>query len=178
MPPHSHRQASPSEILFFVDGDVTLFADPRPHFLALNVDMALMSDFKDPRACTEGSTRQLLAKSNATSVNFNSGFFLTRSVTATRELWTSMLMYHRSNPGIRQQVALNSLLQKNDECDATMRRLHSRRLCAASGARRPAYRVRFAALNEGLFLNGYCFSLSSRAIYAESNKPSSILLLL
>ena len=29
----------PSSLLWFVDGDVTLFADPRPSFLSLNVDL-------------------------------------------------------------------------------------------------------------------------------------------
>ena len=34
----------PPSLLFFLDGDVTLFGDPRPSFLSMGVDFALMSD--------------------------------------------------------------------------------------------------------------------------------------
>ena len=157
------RLSSPSDILFFVDGDVTLFADPRPHFLSLGVDLALMSDVieLDSNACVAGSTQQsLFGASNATA-NFNSGFFLLRNVPAAQGLWERMLEYHVSHPATRQQPALNHLLQARDEGTSP----HSRpsrcswTTCAAQGPTRACTvsSLTFAALNEALFLNGFCF---------------------
>ena len=39
-----HADARVDVLLFFLDGDVTLFGDPRPHFAAMGVELALMSD--------------------------------------------------------------------------------------------------------------------------------------
>ena len=157
------RLSSPSDILFFVDGDVTLFADPRPHFLSLGVDLALMSDVIEmgSNACVAGSTQQsLLGASNATA-NYNSGFFLLRNVPAAQGLWEKMLEYHVSHPATRQQPALNRLLQARDEGTSP----HSRpsrcswTVCTGQGPTRACTvsSLTFAALNEALFLNGFCF---------------------
>lgn len=167
---------SPSDILFFIDGDVTLFADPRPQFLSLGVDLALMSDVMElgSNACAAGSTQQsLLGASNATT-NFNSGFFLMRNVPAARGLWQKMLEYHVSHPATRQQPALNHLLQAHDKCDPLVQSFNkceakgtSRRsrpsaswtVCLGQGPTRACTvsSLTFAALNEALFLNGFCF---------------------
>ena len=157
------RLSSPSDILFFVDGDVTLFADPRPHFLSLGVDLALMSDVIEmgSNACVAGSTQQsVLGASNATA-NYNSGFFLLRNVPAAQGLWEKMLEYHVSHPATRQQPALNRLLQARDEGTSP----HSRpsrcswTVCTGQGPTRACtvLSLTFAALNEALFLNGFCF---------------------
>ena len=109
----------PASLLFFVDGDVTLFADPRPSFLSLNVDLGLMADNipgntrsnnrQDCKACGRGSARACFAGRN----NFNSGFFMMRSVESTRWLWRTMLSYHAGRPEVRQQVALNELIRNH-----------------------------------------------------------------
>ena len=168
------RLTSPSDILFFVDGDVTLFADPRPHFLSLGVDLALMSDVieQGSNACVGGSTKHsLLGASNATA-NFNSGFFLLRNVPAAQGLWERMLEYHASHPATRQQPALNHLLQAHDEGTSP----HSSpstswTVCSGQGPTRACTvsSLTFAALNEALFLNGFCFYIQ-RPLRQESSK--------
>ena len=57
----------------------------------------------------------LLGSPNATA-NFNSGFFLMRNLPVAQELWKTMLKFHMERPAIRQQPALNSLLQAQDGC--------------------------------------------------------------
>ena len=116
---HLRTPTSPSDILFFVDADVTLFADPRPHFLSLGVDLALMSDSNElgSAACMAGSTQRMLLGSPNATANFNSGFFLMRNLPVAQELWKTMLKFHMERPAIRQQPALNSLLQAQDGCN-------------------------------------------------------------
>ena len=148
----------PSSLLWFVDGDVTLFGDPRPSFLSLGVDLALMTDNIDGtsnnqscQACTRGSARACFAGNQ----NFNSGFFMMRSVASTRWLWRTMLSYHAGRPEVRQQVALNELIRNYEN---PLRRIHQ---LAQEGlvftAKRPPRPLTIAALDESRFLNGYCF---------------------
>ena len=185
---------APSSLLWFVDGDVTLFGDPRPSFLSLGVDLALMADNVDTgsdgwvtrpgssewvpfnrscRACTRGSARACFAGNQ----NYNSGFFVARSVEATRWLWRTMLSYHARRPEVRQQVALNELISnyesyvagvqvRPDELRA-LRSLHRRELKRKAAlvftAERPPQPLTVAALDESRFLNGHCFYQRARA---------------
>ena len=170
------RLTSPSDILFFVDGDVTLFADPRPHFLSLGVDLALMSDVIElgSNTCVAGSTQQILLRMSNATANFNSGFFLLRNVPAAQGLWERMLEYHVSHPATRQQPALNHLLQAHDEGTSphsSPSTSSSWTACSAQGPTRACTvsSLTFAALNEALFLNGFCFYIQ-RPLRQDSSK--------
>ena len=176
----------PSSLLWFVDGDVALFGDPRPSFLSLGVDLALMTDNIDIgnnqscRACTRGSARACFAGRQ----NFNSGFFIMRSVASTRWLWRNMLSYHAIRPAVRQQVALNELIRnyendvagdrtplrveqglREDREQAALRKLRlemprnhqPRKAGLVFTAERPPRPLTIAALDESRFLNGHCF---------------------
>ena len=147
----------PSSLLWFVDGDVTLFGDPRPSFLSLGVDLALMADNipgntrtdnrKSCKACIRGSARECFAGRN----NFNSGFFMARPVASTRWFWRTMLSYHAGRPEVRQQAALNELIRNygwwQDEDRQTLLRLwtsevwNSKRWSSTTGVQNSASRV-------------------------------------
>ena len=183
----------PSALLWFIDGDVTLFGDPRPSFLSLGVDLALMADTIDVdlpkrprrdnngrllptvgqrnpkcRACTRGSARACFADRG----NFNSGFFMMRSVESTRWLWRTMLSYHAGRPEVRQQVALNELIRSYE---TPSRRIHLyRKAGVVYTAERPPRPLTIAALDESRFLNGNCF-YERRPVHAHGLNSSRVL---
>jgi hypothetical protein len=183
----------PSALLWFIDGDVTLFGDPRPSFLSLGVDLALMADTIDVdlpkrlrrdnngrllptvrqqnsscRACTRGSARACFANRG----NFNSGFFVMRSVESTRWLWRTMLSYHAGRPEARQQIALNDLIRSYE---TPSRRIHLyRKAGVVYTAERPPRPLTIAALDESRFLNGNCF-YERRPVHAHGLNSSRVL---
>ena len=185
----------PSALLWFIDGDVTLFGDPRPSFLSLGVDLALMADTIDVdlpkrlrrdnngrllptvrqqnsscRACTRGSARACFANRG----NFNSGFFVMRSVESTRWLWRTMLsyQYHAGRPEARQQIALNDLIRSYE---TPSRRIHLyRKAGVVYTAERPPRPLTIAALDESRFLNGNCF-YERRPVHAHGLNSSRVL---
>ena len=144
-----HADARVDVLLFFVDGDVTLFGDPRPHFAAMGVELALMSD----RRGFGGACGLPPRNASATRMVFNSGFFLLRVGPAALWLWSTVQDYHRHHPQVMQQAALNAILDdkrywppSEDGVDPHQRTL------GVDGVR-----LRLAVLDEATFLNGHCF---------------------
>ena len=84
-----HADARVDVLLFFLDGDVTLFGDPRPHFAAMGVELALMSD----RQGFGGACGLPPRNASATRMVFNSGFFLLRVGPAALWLWSTVQDY-------------------------------------------------------------------------------------
>ena len=144
-------------LLFFVDGDVTLFGDPRPHFAAMGVELAFMSDNTISQShyrSYSGDACGLLAhNASAKSMVFNSGFFLLRVGPAALWLWSTVQAYHRDHPQVMQQAALNAVLNDKrywapGEAGSDPRQ----RALSVEGSR-----LRVAPLDEATFLNGHCF---------------------
>ena len=84
------RFRSPS-VLLVTDGDVSLFSDPRAHFLSLGVDMALMQDSGASLNSCRAQPPKLVRKKGAAQ-RYNSGFVLMRPGPATRLLWEAVLV--------------------------------------------------------------------------------------
>ena len=146
-----HADARVDVLLFFVDGDVTLFGDPRPQFAAMGVELALMSDRRDSGGACGLPPRN--ASARPTRMVFNSGFFLLRVGPAALWLWSTVQDYHRHHPQVMQQAALNAVLDdkrywppSEDGVDPHQRTL------GVDGVR-----LRLAVLDEATFLNGHCF---------------------
>ena len=140
-------------LLFFVDGDVTLFGDPRPHFAAMGVELAFMSDNSDHRSHSGDACGLSLHNASATRMVFNSGFFLLRVGPAALWLWSTVQAYHRDHPQVLQQAALNDVLNDKrywapGEAGSDPRQ----RTLGVEGSR-----LRVAPLDEATFLNGHCF---------------------
>ena len=147
-------------LLFFVDGDVTLFGDPRPHFAAMGVELAFMSDNtisrSHYRSHSGGACGLSPHNASATRMVFNSGFFLLRVGPAALWLWSTVQDYHRDHPQVMQQAALNSVLDDNrywapGEAGSDPRKR------TLSVERSEGSRLRVATLDEATFLNGHCF---------------------
>ena len=143
-------------LLFFVDGDVTLFGDPRPPFAAMGVDLALMSDRVGfGGACgypPMNASQRASAARAAAMPNFNSGFFLLRVGPAALLLWSTVQDYHRNHPLVMQQAALNAVLDEKRYLARGALAHRMRRTLDMGGMR-----LRLAALDEATFLNGHCF---------------------
>ena len=109
-----HADARVDALLFFVDGDVTLFGDPRPNFAAMGVELAFMSDNtisqSDYRSHSGDACGLSPHNASATRMIFNSGFFLLRVGPAALWLWSTVQAYHRDHPQVLQQAALNDVL--------------------------------------------------------------------
>ena len=143
-----HADASVEALLFFVDGDVSLFGDPRPHFAAMGVELALMSD----RHGSGGACGYPPRNASAAPTVFNSGFFLLRVGPAARWLWSTVQDYHRNHPQVMQQAALNTVLDNKGYLAKRTLAKRMRRTLDVGGMR-----LRLAALDEAKFLNGHCF---------------------
>lgn len=137
-------------LLFFVDGDVTLFGDPRPYFAAMGVELALMSD----RIGFGGACGLPVVKASATNMVFNSGFFLLRVGAAALWLWSTVRVYHTQYPQVMQQAALNAVLDDKRYWPPGEDGLDPRQRTIRCG---DGMRLRLAALDEAKFLNGHCF---------------------
>ena len=147
-------------LLFFVDGDVTLFGDPRPHFAAMGVELAFMSDNTISRSHYRshfgGACGLSPHNASATRMVFNSGFFLLRVGPAALWLWSTLQDYHRDHPQVMQQAALNYVLDDKrywapGEAGSDPRKR------TLSVERSEGSRLRVATLDEATFLNGHCF---------------------
>ena len=148
-----HADARAEALLLFVDGDVTLFGDPRPHFAAMGVDLALMSDRQGGRFNSGGACGYPPRNASAAALTvFNSGFFLLRVGPAALWLWSTVQDYHRNHPQVMQQAALNTVLDNKSYLAKRTLAKRMRRTLDVGGMR-----LRLAAFDEAKFLNGHCF---------------------
>ena len=128
------------EVMLFVDGDVTLFADPRPYFPP-SAEIAFLIDI-GPGLVGEGMGAVHgcggVTNWSHARAHLNTGFFLMRRTRATRRLWRRMLLYHKANPAVMQQPALYTLLTGRSKYSGNLR-------------------VAVHSLDTKRFLSGFCF---------------------